>query len=428
MLHRWAAWWTVVAVSLQAGGVRGQEAFPPREVKVLPVFFVPKGGPEPTEDQIKRLLKHLTWSQDRYRELLRNQGTFAAEGKKPRVHRFGRPLESFRGQPDELASEIVGELLGDLKFTRYNCPYVLLTVVMNPKDDFPTGGGRPLNGGYNTGGGLIVLSSFALDRVPNFQSTLQHELGHAFGLPHVDVYGYDMKKSESLMSYNPGHHTKGFTPSRTPGRLLPEDLRGLALNQRAFPKLRFDPRADVPAGYKLAPAAVPLGPMKISGQPDGVKVTTPSGEDFGSKVSNVVQVHGRIEPSVKTGRVTFDPRRMWQSAKSATGWVSVEVTFPYDVALTRIGIHSQHSGEYNPARAVRVSVQDAKGKPLPVANARLKSADEKVSLPPMGGQAAQGRVWLFEFQAGPSGSVTLRGLQFFSGDTELFPPLVPTPE
>ncbi len=97
---------------------------------------------------------------------------------------------------------------------------------MNPNDGWPAGGGRPFNGGFNTGGGIVIMSSNGLDRAPNFQSTLQHELGHAFGLPHVDVYGYDMQTNMSMMSYNPSHHTNGFEPSATPGRFIPEDRAG----------------------------------------------------------------------------------------------------------------------------------------------------------------------------------------------------------
>ncbi|MCI0643044.1 MAG: hypothetical protein L0Y72_06770 [Gemmataceae bacterium] len=429
MFHRLRSTWPVVVVALFASAVRSQEALPPREVKVLPIFFVPKGESKPTEDQAKQLIKHLEWSQARYGELLPNQATFKIAQTEPRVYQSGRELAFFRNLPKggklDFATSVVGELLDDLKYTRYNCPYVLLCVMMNPKDDFPVGGGRPLNGGYNTGGGLVVLSSFALDRIPNFQSTLQHELGHSFGLPHVDVNGYDMKKSDSFMSYNQGHHTNGFKPSSTPGRMIPEDLRGLAFNQRVFPGLRFDPKKDAPQGYTLA-EAVPLGPMKIEGQPNGVRVTTKSGEDFGSKVANIVQVNGRIKPSAKTGKVTFDASKMWQSAKSTRGWVAVEVAFPYDVDLTRVTIHSQHSGQHHAAHAARISVQDANGKFTPVANVKLKSADDTASLPLKQGRAVKGQVWTFEFQTGPSGSVTLRGLRFFSGDAELFPPLVPS--
>jgi hypothetical protein len=418
MLDRPPIAWPALALCVLAAAARGQNAVPPRHVEVLPVFFVPKGEAAPTEDQAKRLVRHLEWCRTRYREMLRDRCTFAIAAGEPRVYRADRPLAFYRAQPEDAAPQIASELLTELKYNRCNCPYSLLVVLMNPRDAFPNPGGRPLNGGFNTGGGVGVLPSYFLDQRPDFQSTLQHELGHSFGLPHVDVYGYDMKSNDSVMSYNPRHHTDGFTPSPTPGRLIPEDLRGLALNTRAFPGLRFDPTSDVPGGYTMA-RLVTLGPMKIPGQPDGVQVTTDSGEGHGSKVAHVVQ--GRILPSQKTGKVTFDPATMWHSARSPTGWVSVQLTFLFEVGLTRVVVHSQHSGAYHPAHAVRVSVADSSGRFRPVAAAALRSADDAVTLP----RPTKGRVWRFDFRAGESGCVVLRGLQFFSGGDELFPPLVP---
>ena len=418
MIHRLMTIGAMLTVILFAGALRGQEAVPPREVKVLPVFFVPKGELPPTSAQTKLLLRHLDWSRTRYRELLRNQTTFAVAPEKPFVYRSKRPLTFYRKQPEGSAPQIVSELLAKLKWTRYNCPYVLLVVVMNPKDDFPVPGGRSLNGGFDTGGGVIVLSSFSLDQIPNFQSTLQHELGHAFGLPHVEVYGYDMKSNDSLMAYNLKHHTNGFRPSGTPGKLIPEDFRGLALNQRVFPKLRFDPAKDIPQGYTISERLVILGPMKIPDQPDGVKITTESGQEFGSKVANIVQ--GRILPSKKPGEVKFDQNTMWHSGKTATKWVSVEITFPYAVELTRVAVHSQHSGEYHAAQGVRVAVRESEDKFRVVIEKNLKSVDDTVTLP-----KTKGRVWQFEFRAGESEVVVIRGLRFFSGDDELFPPVIP---
>ncbi len=418
MLHRLLNFCPILAVFLIAGTLRAQDAIPPRTVKVLPIFFVPQAETAPTDDQSKKLMRHLAWSQTRYRELLRNQAAFAVAEEKPRVYQSERGLAFYRAQSEGGAPQMVSELLADLNTNRYICPYVLLVLVMNPTDDFPVGGGRPLNGGVNTGGGVIQLSSFALDRSPNFQSTMQHELGHAFGLPHVDVYGYDMKSNDSIMSYNPKHHTKEFSPSDTPGKLIPEDLRVLTFNQRVFPKVRFESMKDVPPRYSIAGRIVPLGPMKIPGQPDGVEVTTDSGEDFGSKVSNIVQ--GQILPSKKTGAGTYNRSNMWHSAKSKTGWVSVKVTFPYELELSCLTVHSQHSGEYHAAQTLRVSVPDSEGRFKAVTQADLKSIDATVKFP-----RTKGREWQFEFQAGESGCVVLRGLQFFSGDEELFPPLVP---
>jgi hypothetical protein len=395
-----------------------QPAAPPRAISVLPVFFVPTGQPSPSPDQSKRIMRHLKWSQTRYRELLGQKTTFAIAEQKPRVYRSQRPLEFYRPQ-EKSAPQVVSELLADLNDNRFNCPFILLVVMMNPKDDFPTPGGRPLNGGYNTGGGIIVASSFTLDHSPYFQSTLQHELGHAFGLQHVDVYGYDMKTNASMMSYDPRHHTKGFTESRRPGKFIPEDRRGLALNTRAFPTFHFDPEKDIPRGYSIAKRIVTFAPMKIPGQPDGPLITTHSGEEYGSKVGNIVQ--GRIAENEKGEKVTFDARTMWHSAKTATGWVAVQIAFPYEVELTRIVVHSQHSGQYHIAKTVRVAVGDNSEHLRPVVDKNLDSADSAVSFP-----TTKGRVWQLDLRADETGEVTLRGLQFFSGEDELFPPLVPT--
>jgi hypothetical protein len=417
MFHRTVIVLSILAACHDAGMAAEQPALPPRTISVLPVFFVPTGQPSPSQDLSKRLMRHLKWAQTRYRELLGHGTTFAIAKEKPRVYRSHRPLDFYRAQPEQSAPQMVSELLIALNCNRFNCPFVLLVVMMNPKDDFPQSGGRPLNGGFNTGGGVIIFSSFALVRSPYFQSTLQHELGHAFGLPHVDVYGYDMKTNASIMSYNPRHDSKGFSPSPKPGKLIPEDRRGLALATRVFPTFHFDPEKDIPRSYSLA-KIVTLEPMKIPGQPEGPVVTTHSGEQHGSRVANIVQ--GRIGENKRDGNITFDARTMWHSAKSTTGWAAVQITFPYEVELTRIVVHSQHSGQYHIAKAVRVAAGDNREHLRQVSETNLDSADSAVSFP-----TTKGRVWQLELRTDETGEVTLRGLQFFSGDDELFPPLIP---
>ncbi|HLK15013.1 MAG TPA: hypothetical protein VKT78_09420, partial [Fimbriimonadaceae bacterium] len=160
------------------------------------------------------------------------------------------------------AEYAVSGLLRKDRRTRWNCPYVYVVLFVGAGEYPGGGGGRPINGGHDQGGGIIILADAYLETTPNFQSTLQHELGHAFGLPHVEVYGYDMLTNNSLMSYNPKHHTNFFIQSETPGQLIPEDLRGLAANKWAFPDFRFDPATDVPKGYSMH-ADITLGPMQL---------------------------------------------------------------------------------------------------------------------------------------------------------------------
>ena len=412
---------TLLAVALiGSGDARAPElqVLPPRSVKVLPVFYVPKGEAEPTVDQADRLMRHVDWARRRYAELLPGHATFEVQGRRPFVYRGKEDLAGCRALPEGGAAGFAGDLMRKLGYTRYNSPYVFLVLLMNPVDDYPYGGARPLNGGYGTGGGIVILSSTSLDRSPNFQSTLQHELGHSFGLPHVDVYGYDMGSNDSFMSYSPRHQTNGFIPSPTPGKLIPEDIRGLALNRRAFPKLRFDPKRDVPSGYRIAPRVVCLGPMDLPGQLDRLNVSTDSGEEDGSSVDNVL-----LGPALPSGRLpVFAPATMWRSAKSQTGWVSLQVEFPLAVPLTRVAVHTMRPRDSDAAVAVRVSVPAPGGRFRAVAERSLTSADGAQAIP-----RTTARVWRFEFRTGPSGSVVIRGLQFFTGANEIFPPQVPFP-
>jgi hypothetical protein len=263
----------------KAGRGGAQMQFSSPRIEVKPVFFVPRGEVAPNPVEIRRLSYHLTWCQERYREMLNGRDTFTLQKGAALVHRSRTSLDELKASPESGAPRIAGELLNVTKFNRFDCPYIFVAVVMNARDDFPAGGGRPFNGGFNTGGGIVVLSSFALSKLPNFESTLEHELGHAFGLPHIDVYGQDMQTSASIMSYNRAHHTREMQPSPTPGILGPEDVLGLSLNRRAFPKLAPKGGGDLPPGAAHL-KVVPLGPMKIDGQP-AYELRTPGGGDVG---------------------------------------------------------------------------------------------------------------------------------------------------
>ena len=212
-------------------------------------------------------MRHLTWCQTRYRELLFGMDTFAIASASPVFLRSRHDAATFRATKDQGADLAITELFGHDKVNRLNCPFIYI-VLFTGTGGWPAGGGRPINGGVNTGGGILVLAADNLTHSPNFQSTLQHELGHAFGLPHVDVYGYSMKTNASLMSYNPAHHTVGLVPGKPPGRFIPEDYRVLNMNHRAFPNLRLSESQYLSAGYQIARKPIFLGPMKITGQSD----------------------------------------------------------------------------------------------------------------------------------------------------------------
>ena len=406
-------------VLLPLGDLAGADEFAlPDRVRVLPLFLVHTDQPAPTVLQKNRLMRHLKWSQTRFLEMLSGRSTFEIAKNTPDIVRIERPLSYCRKMKDGVIGLYwVSKLLNHYKVSRFQCPYIFCVIVMNPSDRFPRGAGRPINGGLNRGGGWVRLSSYTLDKISYFQGILQHELGHGFGLVHPTDYKYEMGTNPSIMAYNSSHRTDGFQPAPVPGILIPEDIRALAWNDRVFPNLDFNAGRDVPEGYVLAKNAVTFRPMKLVGHPDFEPViTTPSGEAIGSSASNLVRMP--ILQDSGPGN-TFDRRMMWSSEDSPTGWVSLDLTFPGDVRLTRIMIHSQHSGKYNKAHAVRVEIKSEGGYEI-VKESPLNESDAEVSFP-----EATARQWRLSFQAGPSKRVCLRGLQFFADDEQLFSPRAP---
>ncbi|MDR3691735.1 MAG: hypothetical protein P4L46_20315 [Fimbriimonas sp.] len=252
---------TLASLAVPFTQVKAETYRGPR-LTVKPVFFVPKDASIPASDVGERFMRQMKIAQARYFELLGGLDTFQLAPKMT-VVRSKTTIAELEKQPSGAAEFVVKELMAHDHVDRWSCPYVYVAFFVGTGDYPGGGGGRPINGGHNNGGGIIILSASLMDSVPNAQSTLQHELGHAFGLPHVDVYGYDMIGNDSIMSYNPKHHSDFFHQSPNPGNLIPEDMRGLAQNKWAFPNYRFNTKADVPANYTMR-SDVTLGPMGLS--------------------------------------------------------------------------------------------------------------------------------------------------------------------
>ena len=389
----------------------------PDKIKVKPVFFVPKDQPPPTKVQQQKLIRHLKWSQKTYKNLLRNRDTFTIDTTMhPLVYKSSHDLSYYRKLPERAAPNIVSELLTYHNFTRLNCPYIFVAVVMNTSDRFPISGGRPFNGGFNTGGGILIISSYALDNIKNFQSTLRHELGHSFGLPHVDVYGYNMNSNSSIMSYNLSHHTNGFKKSKARPSLIPEDVRGLAFNKRVFGNLYFDPKKDIPEHYSICPRVVCLGPMQVPGKlPYEIKVTSNAGDAYESSIANCVSTI--IKPSKGPG-VTYDAVTMWHSTQTK-GLIDIVLEFPVTVTLDSILVHSQHSGLSHIAKSIIIETANR--------NIFSQIAFEDIILPDqiVNFSPATSTKWRLRFKTTNSEMLVIRGLQFYCDNKEIFPPPVP---
>ncbi|MCP3914258.1 MAG: hypothetical protein GY711_01745 [bacterium] len=378
-------------------------------VRVLPIVFTPLGERVPDAEQVRHFARHLTWARERYRELTGGRATFEVAGRTPVEMRGARELDAYRAQPDGGLAQIVSELFTAQGYDRFTCPYVFVVLVASDTP-CPHAIGRPFNGGVNTGGGAALLSSFDLATSPHFQTTLTHELGHAFGLVHVDEYGYDQYDSRSIMSYDAGLLTRGFQQSADAARLLPEDLRALALNRRVFPTLTFDPHRDVLQGYRLANEVHWLEPMRIPGEvPHEVRI--------GTRTRSARRTHPRnaLHSTTPSPYAPFDPRCMWHSAYLRDENASLEIRFPTAVNLTALGIHSQYGGHKHRVRTATLEARVGREWRVVAQQAGLV-ADQRLLF-----ERVRSDRWRIVLAPTDSGHIVLRGLKFYSGETEVFP-------
>lgn len=382
---------------------------PPEKVSVLPIIHVPRGVSAPERVLASNVSRHLKWTQRRYGELLGT--TFEIADESPMIFRGKYTLAEYREFKNLVGAYVTAQHLEHLNVNRFNCPYILFTVFYNPNEDWPSGRGGPMNGGFGTGGGTLLISSHVFQKLPNAQSTLQHELGHAFGLPHIDAYGFPLRgNNPSIMGYNKRHHTNRFRPSAFPGVFIPEDIRGLALNDAAIPELDFSPNADIPGKYQIHKRVQYLGAAKYPGQRDYViRATTDAGETNASRIENVV-----IGPILHSPgpAITFDQRSMWHSGKVDTASITLE--FPFAVELSKIRVYTGHSGNIH--RGQRLNLyRVADSKSYYVGQTVLNARDGVLSFEPTLSQ-----VWRLELKSGQSGKIVVRGIRFWSRNTEIF--------
>jgi hypothetical protein len=246
-------------------------------LEVLPIVFVPSDNKDLVAgsqiEAIKDLLfRHVVLAQAHYRTLLKTD-TFKIFDRKVVVFSAAHPSPAYetqvsKGGPDT-AHIMLKELLAWSGEDRYSSRRVYLVIYARPAHSHgpALGGGRTFNGPPNSGGGFIhmELSSVLDDKPYPFQSTLVHELGHTFGLAHADCHGYDLGKSESMMSYNLRHHSRGLRQSQPLAGFSPEDFFVLARNKLAFPSFVYVAAEHNPGNRSLTTVdRCYLGPMTAS--------------------------------------------------------------------------------------------------------------------------------------------------------------------
>jgi hypothetical protein len=243
-------------------------------VAVLPVFYVFSNVADnklPGEKDKVLLREYLKNARAQFASILSLPLEQSFEVRDPIVHRgiyseqhIGQPPSLRPGVQTDLEHAIVRELLTLRGKTRLTENHVYLFVMVRDKifTKLPRrfAGGRSFNGGINGGGGIVVLEYAEMQF--GFYGVLVHELGHAFGLTHVDCYGESMKNSDSIMSYNPLHRSRDIEQGRHPGTLLPQEKALLLLNSRVFPSgMRKEVLQKQASGCVLPAMDSALGPL-----------------------------------------------------------------------------------------------------------------------------------------------------------------------
>jgi len=310
-------------------------------------------------------------------------------------------------------------------------------LLIDPLAEWNAGWGRNLNGEYDLGGGFLVISSAFFDQ-GKLMSTLIHELGHSFGLVHVNdragnnglsagssIYQcyYDPNQSNSIMSYKIANQTNSTEPAQIPGCLLGDEIEALSRNRLVFPDLAFDSDNDFdcPPDQPGCPPhdkvvrREPLGPMHMFFCTTGFEMPID-----GSKIQNLNDQPGRWILSSHPA-IGFVGARMWQSsAANKAGWVDFKVTFPMFVSLNRLIIYTEHSGKYNKAEMVQIERQNSKGTFSFLKRQATPEPDTEIEFP-----SIETQVLKLALKAGDSNTLSVRGIRFFLDDDELFPPLGP---
>jgi len=463
--------------------VPGDDFAMPQHVYVLPVLLVPSDQSHLVEDPAEpgkdlsgnamnaarleefrhgrqNLSVHLHMARRKYAAMLRNpvtgasRGTFRlaswnhATGHAGPVGATNHLIQPVIAQSPHGVSTIASAyarknyrflrpVLDAVGCKQSTCPFVFVVAVMG--DPISPAGGQRFNHGYNNGGGWLVLN-FLGDVVKagapgsqvTLQSTLLHELGHAFGLPHIADYceianaltcllRLSEAGSSSIMSYNEKNFIFGcgFTSSTAsnpgrwtgpcvypgnakvdafPGALLPEDLRVLGMNRRVFPDLFYEEALDAPNTTVYGFSGTGNTAVEAHSTVELISPDTHPG--FAIRPAVLIGADDNAFPEFHDA---YDGVSMWHSREiGQDAWASLTIALPGKLRLTRVELYSGFERGTHVATGMRIRVDS-----VLVVETLGPTANQTLIFDRTGDSI------LVQVRAGSSGHVVLRGIRLW---------------
>lgn len=442
---------------------------PPPELAVLPVFLIPSdqnGAVGDVDLAAENFSAHLQMARRKYQTMLASNGTSRGTftlASWDEVTQDAHPVQSYEAMVEPLIVDIpdtamqvnaeyeagvydfLAPVLDAAGCVQATCPFVFAVSIVG--DPLAAEGARKLNHGLSNGGGVAF---FNYDAGPlgisepgattTFQSTLLHELGHAFGLPHIFDYcegggcpaTHARWTSSSIMAYTLANQIAGCgypNPSgdpceyptdaivdAMPGTLMAEDIRVLDHNDRGFPDLDWVIAWDGDVSYRGSSE----GKMSIAGQTT-VDLTSSDTRTNGKPPTMLIGDKG--QPMLEYFEA-FDPIRLWRSKFVGDGqWATIRISLPDTLDLRRIDVYSGYAS----GSEVMTGVRLRRGR-VTLATKLFGGPTANTNLTFEGGTL--GSTFDLAVRAGAGGTVALRSLRLVGRvdgeDVEIYPAIEPT--
>ena len=389
-------------LSISSSRVASANEYPAGNIKVLPVLFIPAGRENLAKKWTSRfnsnnIHAYLKVAQKKWQQLL---GGTAFEYERLKIIQGTQTVNQYivSGQVfGTIQSEVLNKLgvNPNIVPTPKICNFdkIVLLLVAGGNNISIGSGGNWCSYGIKNGPGAAILGIDYFFKEGTLTSTLVHEIGHGLGLVHSwqrpssqnpmaarnPLYG--QSTSNSVMSYNIKNQTNSVNIADVKGSLLSVELFELAQNKRALPEF----------AYK--------------------GTLSPAHQVFATNFRHPIQPINK----------PYDINTVWRSpTANKLGWVSMGITLPRPRTVDKIVVYTGTRKYSRRADMVQIEFRTSLGR-----FKFLKRVANSTGRIVINFNKTTAQEWKVSLHTKKGKQVDLRGVRFFRGKSELYPPKKP---